>query len=114
MILALLFGGACTREQAPETRPWTSSVPMEPIDTTTPEGRAAWSNAMDTLREITADQKIKVDSMRTAVVSGTNMPAFAAELDKQERRLNALTMRLNEEVANRKVGPISKGANTHL
>ena len=86
---------------------------MEPIDTTTPEGRAAWSNAMDTLREITADQKIKVDSMRTAVVSGTNMPAFAAELDKQERLLNALTKRLNEEV-NKTVDPISKGANTHL
>ena len=101
LIASLTFGLSCTKQEPPKPKRWTSSLPMEAPDWTTPEGRAAWPKAMAALRTALTNQEAKVQSMRAIALSGTNTPDLNAELEKQERILAALRKRLNEELANK-------------
>lgn len=80
---------SCSKQKPPQPERWTSSIPLEPGDIATPEGRATWSNAMDALCGKIEDQEAKVASMRETVTRETNS-SLAASLAQEEQILKAL------------------------
>ncbi len=71
---------------------------MEPIDITTPQGRAAWSNAMLALDAAIAEQDAKVASIQ-ADAERKPSSSSAESLAREERILKALQNIRRKELA---------------